>query len=594
LRALLVQHFNRDGAILNVEFRANRRDGGILELSITGYVGRDEQGSVLYYEGVIQDVTARKRVAELKIGKEAAEAAARAKGEFLANMSHEIRTPMTAILGFTTLALKREVPPKVKDYLQKIDAAGQSLLGVINDILDFSKMDAGKLELEAIPFNLNEVLLRVRDLFAEQARAKGISLLVAAEQGMPDFVVGDPSRLAQILVNLVSNAVKFTKEGEVALEVSVHERRDDEVLLSFEVRDTGIGMAQAQIDRLFQAFSQADTSTTRHYGGTGLGLTISKNLTELMGGNITIASEPGVGTIFVVMVTFPVAATASAPQAFVSPAQSTGEVRLARHTRILLVEDNTINQQVATELLISAGYSVEVANNGVEAVHMAEAQQYDAILMDIQMPEMDGYEATRRLREGMRQPNVPIIAMTAHAIAGYREQCLARGMNDYITKPISPAELYRTLARWCTQGISEQMTTATPTLTSSALDGGNDELQQFSGLAPLIEVSEVWRHVGGKSGLLRRLLERFVQSGQSSDEVLRAALQDGDMETVQRIVHTTKGMAGTLAAADLRNLAMALEAALEQDGIAASAELQQQYFEAGARLRDHIAAFLGA
>ena len=589
LRGMLVAQFDTFGAIRNVEFQAHRRDGGALELSITGYIYRDAAVGILYYEGVIHDVTARRRMAELQIAKEAAELAAKTKGEFLANMSHEIRTPMTAILGFTTLALRHEAPPKVLDYLRKINAAGQSLLTVINDILDFSKMDAGKLELEAIPFDLHEVLGRVRDLFTEQARAKGIALLVSAPVDIPAAVVGDPNRVTQILVNLINNAIKFTAQGEVALVTTVRQRSSHGVEIAFEVRDTGIGMTQAQIDRLFQAFSQADTSTTRQYGGTGLGLTISKNLAELMGGTITVTSTPGAGTTFWLTAPFAVAA-APAPSRSIGPAAlPVDETAKSGRNRVLLVEDNGINQQVATELLVSAGYLVDVANNGVEAVQMAEARPYHAILMDIQMPEMDGYEATQRLREGNQQPNVPIIAMTAHAIAGYREQCLARGMDDYVVKPINPDDLYRVLAHWCQNGRGNGGSAPVqPPATAAPIDG----VAAFAALAPLMDVDALWKQVAERSGLLMRLLEKFVQNSVSNDEALRSALAADDQITVKRVVHTTKGIAGTLAAADLRTAAEALEAAFATPGDAGHDVLLDRYFTEGERLRAHIAGFL--
>jgi PAS domain S-box-containing protein len=588
MQALLLQHFNRDGAIRNVEFRATRRDGTLLELLVTGHVARDDNGTVQYYEGVIQDVTARKRVVELKIAKEAAEAAARAKGEFLANMSHEIRTPMTAILGFTTLALKQEVPPRIRDYLCKIDKAGQSLLGVINDILDFSKMDAGFLQLEAIAFNLPEVLTGLHDMFTEQAKQKGIRYEVLAEPNVPAGLIGDPTRLNQILVNLVSNAIKFTEQGAVTVRVRADDQGDGEAALCFAVRDSGIGMAQENVERLFQAFYQADTSTTRQYGGTGLGLTISRNLVELMGGDIVVTSELGEGTEFVVTILFPIASANVAPQAFRAPTLPRDNPRGDRSWRVLLVEDNIINQQVATELLAGAGYNVDVAGDGVEAVRQTEAADYDVVLMDIQMPEMDGYAATKRIRTGARQPDVPIIAMTAHAIAGYREQCLAQGMNDYVSKPISPPELYKVLARWCTIDATLALVSPKP----AAVEVPEPGIARFAGLAPHIEVAEIWKHVAGKPNLLIRLLQRFVQSVESGDDALRAALREGDLETASRLVHTVKGMAGTLGATRLRELTIEFEAALEADGVDASAEIRGRYFDCTRHLRLHVAQFL--
>ncbi|WP_051710500.1 AAA family ATPase [Andreprevotia chitinilytica] len=580
VQAQLKQHAEPDGAIRRIEFRSSRQGGELIDLSVSGHLARADDGSVRYYEGVIEDVTIRRRLDELKIAKEAAEAATRAEGEFLANMSHEIRTPMTAILGFVELAQRQEMTPKLQDYLHKITVAGQSLLGIINDVLDFSKVDAGRLELESILFSPREVLDRIYDLFAEQASAQGIALDLAVDPGLPALLCGDPNRLGQVLINLTGNAIKFTEQGYVLLAAVQLERTADSVRLQFSVEDTGIGMQADQVKQLFQAFAQGDRSTSRHYGGTGLGLTISKRLVELMGGEIAVNSEPGCGTIFTVMVSFALASRSTAPIEAPIPATPA----LTRPTHVLLVDDNAFNQQVASELLLGAGYRVDIASSGEEALQLIDVGHYDAVLMDIQMPHMDGYEATRRVREQPRHRRLPIIAVTAHAIAGYREECLARGMNDYLAKPISPTELFRILAAWCNPG-----TTPDDMDQPTEVDVG---LLEFAGLAPLIDVEEVWRRLGGKGALLRRLLERFVQSRDGSEEALLLALRTGDDATAQRIVHTTKGMAGTLSAADLVNASVALENAMHEGPVQITDPLPAAYFKADAALAQHIAAFL--
>ncbi|MBV1774636.1 AAA family ATPase [Burkholderiaceae bacterium DAT-1] len=586
LRSQLIERFKREGSIRNVEFKTERFDGASVELSLTGHVSFDEAGQVRYYEGVIQDVTARRRVMELKIAKEAAEATAKAKGEFLANMSHEIRTPMTAILGFAGIALKQSLTPKVRDYLQKIDAAGQSLLSVINDILDFSKMDAGKLELERIPFDLHALLGRQRDLFIEQAVNKGIQLSVESDARVPGVLVGDPTRLGQILTNLMGNAIKFTARGEVSLRVELNALNDSTASLSFMVRDSGIGMSKQQLSKLFHAFYQADGSTTRHFGGTGLGLTISKNLVRLMQGDIAVHSEPGQGTTFIVTLPFPVLASMPEPDSHAQPVSE----QSGRNRRVLLVEDNLVNQEVGTELLREVGYIVQRAANGREAVALAEREQFDAILMDIQMPEMDGYQATKLIREGTFQPNVPIIAMTAHAIAGYRDQCLAGGMNDYLTKPIVPADLYSVLEKWCVVAVSA-VADSVPATQSTTVPEGKEA---FAALAPLIDIDLAWHHVGGKAGLLRRLLERFVVSMEANDVQLKAAMAAQDRETAHRIAHTVKGMAGTLGAERLRDVAEQLEQQLIAGGVTVGSDAANAFHEVSVQLKEHVKGYISA
>ncbi len=394
-----------------------------------------------------------KNAAELRLAKEAAEKAAKVKSEFLANMSHEIRTPMNAIMGMAHLALRADPPPRQRDYITKIYAAAHSLLGIINDILDFSKIEAGKLHLESRAFSLESLLDELRELFAERSREKNLDLAFVVQEDVPQAFIGDSLRLAQIITNLLSNSVKFTERGGICLECAVNSRAADEIELLFSVRDTGIGMEPEQIAGIFSAFTQGDSSTTREYGGTGLGLAITKSLVELMGGEIHIQSEPGKGT----RTTFTCRLAIAPDQAV----QATRTTRAAgppacgepaprfNHQRVLLVEDNLINQEVAGELLRDIGLNVTVANNGKEALAAVDAQTsrpaFDLVLMDLQMPEMDGYEATRILRSDSRHRNMPIIAMTAHAMVEERERCLNMGMNGHVAKPIEVDKLYREL-----------------------------------------------------------------------------------------------------------------------------------------------------
>jgi two-component system, sensor histidine kinase and response regulator len=385
---------------------------------------------------------------ELVIERDKAQAAARAKSAFLANMSHEIRTPMNAIIGLTHLMQRDTRDALGQDRLGKIADAAHHLLGIINDVLDLSKIDAGKIELEALDFDLDAVLARSCSLVAGPAHAKGLELRVDSG-GLPTHVRGDPTRLSQVLVNLLGNAVKFTERGSVQLRGTLLERDDAGLTLRFEVRDTGIGIDAERTARLFDAFEQSDSSTTRRFGGTGLGLAVTRQLVELMGGTVGVESTPGVGSTFWVTVRVqPVlpAAHDSAPAHAQAPGAASAQRRF--DARVLLAEDNLINQEVARELLRSAGCEVDVADNGQRAVEMARTGGYDLILMDVQMPLLDGIEASRQIRAMAGLSRIPIIAMTANAFAEDRAACLAAGMNDHVAKPVHAATLYDTLARW--------------------------------------------------------------------------------------------------------------------------------------------------
>ncbi len=374
------------------------------------------------------------------------ESATKAKSEFLARMSHEIRTPMNGIIGMTYLAMREKPDPKQSKFLQRIDAAAKSLLGLINDILDFSKMEANKMALSNESFSLSEMLRSVYSIIQVQSREKGLSLDFATDGDVPDIVRGDSLRLSQICINICSNAVKFTDQGSVSLHVSLREKSGDSVLLLFAVTDTGAGISKEDQKDIFSSFSQADGSMTRRYQGTGLGLAISKSLAEMMGGSIWVESSPGNGSVFSFTVRLGLGEAAELES------EAGLEESPLPPLRILAAEDNAINQEIILEVLSGMGVTVTMAQNGAEAVALWEKENggFDIVLMDIQMPVMDGLTAARRIRESGADgsPEVPIIAMTAHAMSGDREKSLEAGMNDHITKPLDVARLRETLLRW--------------------------------------------------------------------------------------------------------------------------------------------------
>jgi PAS domain S-box-containing protein len=429
------------GEMFRAEFRVLPRDGSSRWLRTQAHGDSTENGLERLI-GVAIDITKEKEMVErLELACAVAEAAMHAKGEFLANMSHEIRTPMNGIIGTISLLQDSGVTEEQREHFNTIRSCGESLLQLVNDILDLSKMEAGMLTLEQIPFNIEALAKDALAVISPTARAKGLEVFQLSEPDLPVAVTGDPLRLRQVLLNLLSNAVKFTEHGCVSVELSAVKQDSDSAELSIVVRDTGIGISRDVQKSVFEPFTQADSSTTRRYGGTGLGLTISRRIIALMNGRLEMVSEPGRGTCFRIVVTLPLAIGLDAPHCPVAEGIQPAKRRL----RILLAEDNAVNQKVATRLLEKMGHDVDVAINGERAVAAAALDVYDLVLMDCQMPVMDGYAATRAIRQLSLSHRIPIVAMTANAMPEDRRRCLEAGMDDYVSKPISTAQLHNAI-----------------------------------------------------------------------------------------------------------------------------------------------------
>ncbi|APW38937.1 hypothetical protein RD110_18435 [Rhodoferax koreense] len=537
----------------------------------------------------------RDNEAELRLARAKAEEASQLKSSFLANMSHEIRTPMNAIIGLSHLALMNATDPRQRDYLQKIRRSGQHLLGLLNDILDFSKIEADKLEVESTVFELRGVLDNLANLIGEKCAQKGLALVFDIDPALPATLRGDPLRLGQILINYANNAVKFTEQGEIVVRVRpvpaepaasgepgpADAAATDTLLVRFEVLDSGIGLSPEQQARLFQSFQQADASTTRKYGGTGLGLAIARKLAQLMGGEVGVQSRLGQGSRFWFTARLGVATGSTAlaaPRPVDDSPAPAGDPTLThaipedvgpdtspiRGARVLLVDDNDLNRQIGTELLEAAGLTVTVAENGQLALDTLArtGADFDIVLMDVQMPVMDGCTATGNIRADPRWAHLPVLAMTANAMHGDRERCLASGMNGHIAKPIDPADLFAQLLQWVPHRAPPAATPA-PSTTPAAmretwLAPADDPLAHIPGL----DVHAGLRRVLHKRDAYEGLLRKFVDGQADAVAHARTALAQGRQMDAERAMHTLKGTAATIGAAALAALAGQAEMAL--------------------------------
>ena len=547
-----------------------------------GELIRDLSGAPFILSGTVQDITERKevedelaqyrghleelvewRTAEAEIARQQAEAANRAKSAFLAVMSHEIRTPLNGVLGMAQLLRQTVLTEKQRNYLSNLQISGENLLAVINDILDFSKIESGKLELELFSFNLEEELAGLSASLAQRAREKGLEFRIEIDPGTPRLLVGDAARLEQVLLNLVGNAVKFTHAGSVLVQTQLLEQAAGQTRIEFAVRDTGIGISQEQLALLFKPFSQADSSTSRKYGGSGLGLSISQRLVQLMGGQISVESQPGQGSTFKFALNFghPAPGSPESKRALKSQAAAK-ELKVSPDTldrlhggQVLLVEDNEINQFVALEMLQATGLQVTLAVSGEQALELVQAQRFDVILMDIQMPGMDGYQTARRIRQdpGPNPSGIPIIAMTANAQKEDRQKALDAGMDDYISKPVNNTRLTNVLLRWV-KPLAHLNAPVTPNQAQApaVLPESLEAIDMQAALARL----------GGNQQLYRKVLLMFQAEHGRDIEKLRASLLQPDHAPARRLAHDLKSLAGTLGADLLREDARLLEAAI--------------------------------
>jgi len=560
----------KDGNTVRSEIQFLCNNGTLRWFAISGCQLSPDTDEAIW---ALLDIEDKKRYeAELIKARASSEAIAKAKSAFLANMSHEIRTPMNGVIGLTQLAINQNTSPQVHDYLEKIARSSQSLLGILNDILDLSKLEANRVNIEQRHFNLDTLLDNLRDQFSEQAQAKRLNLQLRVSDNTPRELIGDALRLQQILANLLSNALKFTERGLITLDISSTNLTETSCRLLFSMQDSGIGIAEDDLEKLFKPFSQIDDTISRRFGGTGLGLAICQSLLNLMGSQLQANSSPGQGSTFSFELALPVAGAdaAHAKPLRSSPRPGTLSDDLAAlgsnllGARILVAEDNPINQQVVREFLQLSGMIVTLADNGEAAIQYLAQQAFDAVLMDVHMPLLDGMAATRQIRAQPEYAQLPIIALTAGVTEDERENYLACGMNDFIAKPIVPEKLFATLSRWIKCPASSDHSPTSPALAPRAPSTDLENPPGFDFSTPLLML-------GNDRALLFSLLKDFVAESADTPASINRQVEAGDFNSAYQLVHKLKGTAGYLGAQNLQALAQTLENPLKADGFDAEA-----------------------
>jgi len=535
-------HIDNNINYFEQSYRLRLKNGNYRWFYDFSHLIRDEKNNLLSIRGYMFDQTTLKEAEiAIKEAKEKAELANKTKSDFLANMSHEIRTPMNAIIGLSELLFDTKLDDRQKNLLIKVNSSSKILLGIINDVLDYSKIEAGKLELEHKKFRLEDVMEQLKFMFLESSIKKSLGTHCEIKDDMPTLVVGDELRITQVLSNLISNAIKFTHEGSISLDIKLKEKLDDKIaVISFCVSDTGIGINEEQLKKLFTPFTQADTSTTRKYGGTGLGLTISKKIIEAMGGVLMAKSQEGVGSTFSFELEFEVASWEKLDFDKITH-KETEELPNFGGIRALLVEDNLINQEVASMMLKRVAIEVDIANNGQEAIekYFENPSRYDLILMDLQMPLMGGYEATRLIRE--RDKDIPIIALTAAAMIEDKQKAIDAGMNEHLGKPIDMNELYKTVAKLCNVDLKIKETDLSLRKIDEILD--MEDLEKIFSSKELID----------------KLLKNFSQELTSTFKDIVILISHND-NSAQLLLHTLKGLSGNLRANKLYEVCKSIDA----------------------------------